>query len=247
MRSEYRSERLSRSGSGGCFYLNSQAILRINQMKLTHDMILRKYNNKGEYTPFPGLTVVASVQSADICLWTEVNRLITECTLLNSCYAPLSNNSYHMTALNLFTERAIGSENWKDFIISNTLFFKAIRTAFECNSFCPEVKIDSLKVSRTIKLVVRLPSVQKKTIADIAQRFELTKKIPHPFHITLAYRYKTMDKKTEHDMEHQLNQSLEHLLIGRTVVLNPPELCFFNDMKSFIPWDVSNVPFRSYR
>ncbi|MBL7479128.1 DUF1868 domain-containing protein [Legionella bononiensis] len=216
-------------------------------MKLSHVMMLRKYNNKGEYTPFPGLTVVASVQSADKCLWSEVNRLITECTLLDSCYAPLSYTSYHMTALNLFTEQAIGSEKWKDFIISNTPLFKAIRTALESNTFCPEVTIDSLKVSRTIKLVVRLPSVQKKTIDDIAQQFELTKKIPHPFHITLAYRFKMIDKKTEHDIELQLNQSLEHLLIGRTVVLNPPELCFFNDMKSFIPWDVSNVPFNSYR
>ncbi|KTD51286.1 DUF1868 domain-containing protein [Legionella quateirensis] len=213
-------------------------------MKLSHAMMLRKYNNKGEYTPFPGLTVVASVQSADMCLWSEVNRLITECTLLDLCYAPLSNTSYHMTALNLFTERAIGSEKWKDFIISNTLFFKAIQTAFECNAFCPEVRIDSLKVSRTIKLVVSVPSVQKKAIDDIAKRFELKRKIPHPFHITLAYRFKTIDKKIEHEIEHQLNKSLEHFLIGRTVLLNPPELCFFNDMSAFIPWDASSFPFK---
>ncbi|KTD32264.1 hypothetical protein Lmor_2202 [Legionella moravica] len=208
-------------------------------------MVLRKYNNKGEYTPFPGLTVVASVQSADQCLWADINRLINESTLLASCYAPLSNKSYHMTALNLFTERAVGSGRWKDFLISNTPLFKTIQTAFEHNKFCPEVSIESLEVSRTVKLVVRLPLAQKQVINDIAHQFDLKSKIPHPFHITLAYRYKRVDRQRELDIEHQLQESLAPLLIGHSFLLNPPTLCFFNDMNAFIPWDGTYVPFNN--
>lgn len=208
-------------------------------------MMLKKLNDKGVYTEFPGLTVVAAVKESDNEFWSKIHKMVIGCDILGLYYAPLSNASYHMTAMNLYTEKQIGRKEWKEFVLSNRSYFRMIRDDFEQHLFNPQITIESLEVGRTIKLVVSLPEEQKNQIIDIAQRFNLIKKIPHPFHITLAYRYKHCDPKIETNLKNELNNSLEQLLsvYQRTFLLNSSQLCFFNDMNAFIPWDCCHVPF----
>lgn len=209
-------------------------------------MSLYKVSNEGVYLPFPGLTVIAAVRSNGYEFWKKINNMITECKNLSEYYAPLPNSSYHMTITHLYTQQYIGRKKWEQFIVSHTEDFKLLKDSLEQRAFNPEVIIESVDVDRTIKLVLDLPVEQKKIILEIARKHNLLKKIPHPFHITLAYRYKEIDEQLRLDFESVLKSNLSKLVKEYKAIysLNQPKLCYFHDMNGFTPWNISEYPFK---
>lgn len=208
-------------------------------------MTCYKLNREGVYLPFPGLTVIATVKTDDNEFWRKINNIITDFPSLSEYYAPLSNSSYHMTTMNLFTEQEIGRAEWERFVVSHTEYFKLLKDDIEQSAFNPMVTIESLEFGRTIRLLVDLPGEQKEIITDIARKYNLLKKIPHPFHVTLAYRYKHFDNAISPNIEYELKNYLSQLLHDYKSVLslNHPKLCFFHDMNGFTPWDIREYPF----
>lgn len=209
-------------------------------------MNINKVSNEGVYLPFPGLTVIADVKSKDYEFWKKINNMITACQNLSQYYAPLSHSSYHMTTTHLYTEQSIGRRKWEQFIVSHTEDFKLLKDNIDQRVFNPVITIESLDVDRTIKLVLDLPAEQKKIITEIARKHNLLKKIPHPFHITLAYRYKEIDDHLRLDFESELKSNLSQLVkeYNATYSLNQPKLCYFHDMNGFTPWNISEYPFK---
>ena len=212
-------------------------------------MPLEKMDNKGNYTKFPGITTVASVKERDYLFWENVYNLIVQTDALKDYYSPLPYASYHMTTINLYTEAAIGSKKWKNFIINNEIFFQSLQKDFRNGAFEPQISIESIDVYGAIKILVKLPDEQNKIIHKIAKKYNLQSEVPHEYHITLAYQIKYLEKseqsKIKEYLQHKLNELLS--LYNNPLVLDTPNLCFFNDMTAFIPWDGAQFPFQEHK
>lgn len=210
-------------------------------------MPLIKINNKGKYGLFPGLSVVASIKEKDFTFWQSIYNALIHCDGLTQFYAPLPYQSYHMTALDLFTEHGIGSQHWAHFIEINKNLFNKINLALEEEDYKFEANIEMshLITKGVIQLVVQVPKKQDNAISELEKRFHLSGAKPQQFHITLAYQYKPI---CEHDftaLKDQINEKMNTVLkkAPKPLLLDNAKLCYFNDMTAFIPWDVSFYPF----
>jgi len=212
-------------------------------------MPLEKMDNKGNYTKFPGITTVASVKEKDYLFWEAVYNLVVGYDALKSNYSPLPYASYHMTAINLYTEAAIGSKRWKDFVTNNEIFFQSLQKDFKNRAFEPQISVESIGVSGAIKLLVKLPEEQSQIIHEIAKKYNLQSEIPHEYHITLAYQIKYLEKSALRKIKEELQQKLNELLSLHSdpLFLDAPNLCFFNDMTAFTPWDGAQFPFQEHK
>jgi hypothetical protein len=55
------------------------------------------------------------------------------------------------------------------------------------------------------------------------------------YHITLAYKYKDIDEESNKKIAHEIC-ILNMLLDQQTIILNKPFVCYFSDMKEFVPF-----------
>lgn len=211
-------------------------------------MKLKKLDSNGNYTLYPGLTVVAHVLEKDNAFWSKIYELVSNNDLLKEYYAPLPKTSYHMTTTNLFTEAAIGGKKWKPFVINNNTYFQSLYEELQDQSFTPKILIKHVKVGYSISLSIHLTEEQKQIISNLAERFNVSNGVPNRFHITLAYQYKPISYYMLKKIENELNSALESLMheYGESFNLQSPKLCYFDDMLGFTPWDVSSFPFKDH-
>ena len=204
---------------------------------------ITKIDKKGHYRKFPGISVVAAIKDEDTDLWKEVYDSIHKIT--KGYYAPLPHTSYHMTAVDLYTEAAVGHMRWKQFVRSNLSFFQSIHTSFQDQAITPMIQIETTKIAGVIQLLLRLPQEQDSTIHRIATKFNVDKQVPKVFHITLAYPFKSIESSQAKLMEELIKTDIEKIFAkyGNVITLEPPKLCYFNDMKAFIPWNGDKSPF----
>ena len=79
-----------------------------------------RIDEKGQYCPVPGTTVVSAIQEADTEFWRTVYNKLKSCPTVCRYYAPLPHTSYHMTAIALDTVDDVPeSEDWTTFIKPN--------------------------------------------------------------------------------------------------------------------------------
>lgn len=203
-----------------------------------------KINNQGQYTIYPGITTIATIQKQDGKFWQEIHDMVN-IPLISEYFSPLPYESYHMTTINLYTERDDGGGDWIQFVSQKLAFFKALHADLAKNSFQPTIKLQSIKIADVLQLCMEINENQKTRIETTAKTFELQAKIPKVFHITLAYQYKLTTLNHEEQIKHYLKEHLEQFFAERTTQLNSPSLTYFNDMTAFTPWDALSNPFIS--
>lgn len=207
-------------------------------------MPLYKLNKKGQYTPFPGMTVVGHVHKEDSIFCKTLYDSLVNCEQFMQYYSPLPPDSYHMTAVNLYTEAEIGSNNWEKFVTSNQAYFESLHQAFRSLTFKPEFQIKSVVISGAVQLVGKLSKELVSHIKDIAHKHGVKNKVPNEFHITLGYQYKAFEAGASREVQESITAVLDKALqTHRTISLNQPKLCYFKDMTAFIPWDGTHFPF----
>ena len=111
-----------------------------------NNMPLKKLDEQGNYTHFPGITVIASVNETDTLLRTIYEMLIKD-KEFTDYFSPLPFSSYHMTTINLFTEEHIGSQKWKSFITGNNALFQSLHQMINGMEFTPSISIDAVELA----------------------------------------------------------------------------------------------------
>ena len=207
--------------------------------------IFQKIDHNGNYTQFRGFTVVAGIRNPidDInAPWQAIFNGIKSSKLLSSYYAPLPFQSYHMTTCDLFTEQDC-YPNWLEFITKNFAFLQRLRARLKEKEFIPEIAITLVSVSNVLQLILTLPDNQNSLITSVANEFGVKGAVPLDFHITLAYGYRELEKETSYqDIEVAL-EAIINPYKNKIMTLSAPTLCYFHDMKQFIPWDGESNPF----
>ena len=204
-----------------------------------------KINVKGEYIPFQGVTVVASIGAQNKEMWQKIYEELNQNRLLKQFYTLLPVDSYHLTTLNLFTERSKKTGNWKDFITGQLPFFQNINKKLEAEAFHPHVKLERPGVAKTLQITIQLDKEEKEKIQSLGKEFSQQKNVPNPLHVTLGYLYRDMGKGTRDQIFLKLQRIMKKILASykKPVVLDTPKLCYFKDMQEFIPWNGDTNPF----
>lgn len=212
-------------------------------------MALSKLDKEGRFSNYPGVTIVSSIQETDMAYWEKVYQLLLSNSLISENFALLPYQSYHMTAVNLFTEAVVGSEHWKHFIFGKIKFFHSLRRALESDSFKPQITFEEVEICGALQIRVSLPQAQLVKIQKIAKEFSIEEKIPEFFHVTLAYQFKFLEQEKLEQIKVFLKQefSSELEFSKLNFILNEPRLCSFEDMTAFIPWNGVGYPFKENR
>ena len=202
---------------------------------------LVKINEKGDFCPFPGVTVVSAIKAEDYQFWEELYNLLNKCELAKQYYSWLPFESYHMTTLSLYTKLDVGAPDWKGFIEKNLPKFQEIAKLLDEKSFTPDIELGELEVGYGVLFNLKLPEDQQQLINSVTSLLGFSDKLPHWPHLALAYRY----KETTSEINKAIRTELEPVLgfLGKKIQLEPPKLCYFNDMKAFIPWNGEKYPF----
>lgn len=204
-----------------------------------------KLDSNGNYQTFRGLTIVSSINDEDFSFWEKVYNLIINNNQILNYFSPLPFESYHVTTTNLYTETYIGKENWKSFVLDKLDFFQSLNETLKNQAFNPIITFDSINVTGVINISVNLYEEHVDIINNIAKKFDIISGVPKPFHITLAYRNKNIDQNVADEIKKQLTEEITDLtkLYRNQIIFNSPKLCYFNDMKEFIPWNATEYPF----
>ncbi len=204
-----------------------------------------KINDEGQYCPFPGTTVIASIQEADLPFWQTVYNVLNDSPIIRQYYTPLPPESYHMTFFSLPTIKDIAEpEKWPEFIQENMPSYRVLHNALQLQQQnFPEIRFRLLSEAGGITLEVKPSREQVKVIRQLAEQHHCKERIPSYFHITLAYQYKSL---TAEDHPHIIKAlaPLHHAFKQKAqTTLNPPGLYYFNDMTCFKPWAGVTNPF----
>ena len=211
--------------------------------------VLRKIDESGVYTSYPGVTVISSVRNEDKGLWERVYNSIANLDLVCQYYSALPHESYHMTTMDLYTRKREEERgnNWQEFVNNKSAIFHDLSTFLRNHEFHPEVTFEKVIFPGAIILIVKLAKEQEELIERLnkesVSRFHFAENAFQEFHITLAYQYKLPSEEVKEIMEREITQRLKQSLESRTITLNAPTLCYFHDMTAFISWDGTSRPF----
>ncbi|PWY54866.1 DUF1868 domain-containing protein [Legionella qingyii] len=211
-----------------------------------HSRQLSKVNERGEYAPFPGVTVVSACYPKQKEFCETLYKLLVSNPLIVNHYLPLPAQSYHMTTMSLETEQQIGS-SWNQFIYNNLPHYKRIKQTLEKNAIYPSIEKMEISIGRTISLSLSLPKEQETQIKTIATSLNIEDTVPRVLHITLAYsRFnRPMPKEISEPLHAEITKELNKFIekIKFPIEISEYMLCYFNDMTAFPSWDAENNPF----
>lgn len=205
----------------------------------------KKIDEKGNYTVFPGITVISKTTDAENPLWYALHELLINDQDVVAHFSPLPYQSYHMTAINVCTKHDMSDNEWENFVMNKQLFFQSLNQALNESKFMPTLSIQSIRMIGALQLNVTLPEEQVNTIKETAKTYGLEKQVPAYFHITLAYQFKHISPALIMKLQTALNHKISSIVASHAQqsLLNPPQLCFFKDMTHFTPWNGDHYPF----
>ncbi len=203
-----------------------------------------KLNASGQYTRYPGVTVIAAVLEKDNDLWSDIRECLTSSSA-SEYFAFTPVTSYHMTVFNLFTERGVGKLKWNSFIKNNLGYFEALSHALSSQEEI-NFRVTNIIVTNggTINLLVEPSAEQISDYINIAKAYGAEEGIP-VFHITLGHCFKLMKPAVEAQVKAQLKTELASIFKYHAEPLKvaAPKLCSFQDMTKFKPWNGKTDPF----
>lgn len=209
--------------------------------------VLSKLDKQGQFSLFPGVTVVAQVSPEDQVFWSRVYAVLSESKHIRDNFSLLPPDSYHLTTLNLYTEQDFGSQQWPLFLNQHLIFFQHLHQLLsQTYDFTPTIRFKTIISDGVLQLEVALPKDQVSKIDGIANQLKMQKGVPRFFHITLAYQNKSISQSTELAIASYLKETLSWLIDSNVEkVLQAPRLCSFNDMTKFTPWNGKQIPFQN--
>ncbi|OCH98089.1 hypothetical protein A8135_13085 [Legionella jamestowniensis] len=207
---------------------------------------LCKIDEAGNFGYFPGITVVSSLYPTHRELCSAIHAALEGSSLIKEYFSLLPAESYHMTMMDLQTKEGIG-DSWNEFISQNLSENRKIIQELQTNRICPSIEKMKINIAWSLSIHFVLPEEQEKQIRDVAKTLNLEKKVPYVFHMTLAYLRpnKEISEAVADQLENEIKQNISSVInsITMPMKLAEPQLCYFNDMTCFYPWDATYNPF----
>ena len=203
-----------------------------NNNTTTTTLYRRKIDAQGNYLPFPGYTIVShALHPLPKPLIDLVTSLST--SELKNYYSFLPSQSYHVTINPI--------ENVSD--AHKSLLHEEQRriSAVDTRSVCT---VDRLIRKKVIFIDVQFPAEQNPNFEHLLQtvrspalqQANVLHQYVLPWHLTLAYQYKTFENP---DIERQLDQIIANCLQSSTSSFSIPldhiRICHYDDMTKFTP------------
>lgn len=205
-----------------------------------------KIDSNGNYIAFPGITVLSHINRDELNIWKQLYNNLNKSKIIKEYYSLLPVESYHLTLINLYTKAYTSKNNedhWRNFIIKKNKMFISLKNYLEENTFLPSIQTMNIVLPKmsnnTIAIEVPLTQEQKEKINKISNHFNLSKKVPKPFHITLAYSYKLIPSKIYLEIQSEFNKIVTENLLQYNMPLNfeEPKIYYFHDMTLFKKWN----------
>lgn len=198
---------------------------------------MAKIDERGNYLPFPGTTVVAAIRDADLPLWRALHAALDSLDVVKEHYALLPAESYHMTTSDLFTAREHGLAR----IEGELPHLREFHQALVENAYEPSIVVEGFSVRPNVcRLNLAFSEEQQAINKDVCERFGFLDRIPPVFHITLGYSFRPTSERIRDTISEAIGATLK--CWGKRYVLDQPRLCYFDDMTKFIPWDARSWP-----
>lgn len=208
---------------------------------------MSKVDSSGKYLPFNGVTVVASaITSENGSIFNELYLALSNSKKVMNNFSLLPVASYHMTTMDLVTERVFPPGDFVTFVDSKLPWFSNLHTKLVEVEFSPTITVESAQVHGVIMLIVKLDAAQDNKLREIAKDFCIEEKIPPRHHITFGYCYKSVSQEELWEVTVEVNRIFEEVWErhgSRQLTLEPTKLCYFRDMCEFVPWDAATNPF----
>jgi hypothetical protein len=197
---------------------------------------MKKFNEKGEYTRFLGITVICFVQNESLV---KIRDIIQTYPDILNCYSLLPSTSYHMTVKNHNVCDGDQTKWYEEFIAN---FNQYAKMKEECGKFSGEVnvKVTGIDFKNTIQLTLEiLPKCKPRidTLRESLVNLGSKREDGFQFHITLGYKYKHPPRDIN-KLCNKAREGVKKILEKQnfTMKLEPPKLCYFNDMTNFVPF-----------
>lgn len=209
---------------------------------------LEKIGPAGVYLPFPGFSTVASVinHNEKNKLFKTLHMRLNDSPIVTKYFALLPLDSYHITIINIETKTGKSEEGWKFWFQNQVDRLMDAHSLFEEKSRDFNFRIASVDGSSTtprLTLFAAVDTESEITLKGVVDSVGYLKHVPvQGFHITLGYQYNPYENYTVFPM---IKQAVVAALVGafgesyQTIIFsaNKPKVCYFPDMKEFIPLD----------
>ena len=195
---------------------------------------MRKINGLGEYTFYPGITIIHKLADVDLC--NQIYDLVNSNNSLKRTYAPLPSTSYHMTLVDLFTTNNVNID-FKLFMAEHQESFVRLDSLLKENPVYDTAIASEMYFKNTFGIWLKFDDDSLLKFREmLGKHLNIPLNNDYRFHITLGYKY----SKVRLDLEvmTDLHQQLEALLKKRDykIRLLPETLSYFNNMKHFYPY-----------
>jgi hypothetical protein len=132
--------------------------------------------------------------------------------------------------------------NFEEFVTSKLDYFQQVHAdMLSSQQVAPIFTCNSVLVEGVIILEGTIHEEHDELFRSFAQRHGLS--LPYTWHITLAYNYKPIPNEIADELADTIRQELSAFLTNTPTQMGVPQLCFYNDMTNFVPWDGSSCPF----
>ena len=209
----------------------------------------KKVNHKGEYTSFPGTSVIAPISSESKDYFGGIYQCLSDSPETNKYYSLLPPSSYHMTVCNLFTKQENAPNNWNSFVSDKLPQLQTIHKALETTQLDLSGDIGLVVIDSVIQLQIKLTEKDHESIINLFKTLGLENQVPSFLHITLAYQFKPFNDLSKNlaEVDSEINVLLNDYFLknGHQISLNIPILTYFENMTQFIEWDGKENPFSS--
>jgi hypothetical protein len=217
-----------------------------------------KINTDGQYRTFCGWSTISMVEN-DLKF---IENYMKNHSFLKKYFSALPSSSYHMTIYNIWSNGSPFLKHQKNFIDKNfpketreiiksnnrqdsLTFFNPdgcindllYRLQFACENSWDKIKLEINYIyfsGNTIGICLKDSDIFSNVNICRKKMFNICGHDDHmgQYHITLAYKYKDIDKETEKLILNEVH-ILNMLLNEQTITLNKPYVCCFSDMTSF--------------
>lgn len=200
-----------------------------------------KINVRGDYLPYPGLTVLSMASNDSKMI--QLHQALTSSELA-MYYSFLPTASYHVTVCNLFTKDLIPDYQTHILRLLPTLRSLDLRLGQIRNLDC---QITSPYLNSTIGLLIAFPK-SATILAQMREEIQTQLGVDDRglvFHLTLAYRYRDIKPHQYIGLTRTLKYLAGEILdIDHYLQLETPGVYQFNSMESFCRLKTINSPDR---
>jgi hypothetical protein len=229
---------------------------------------MRAYNAKitmeGKYLPFYGWSTVALVDNDNMVDGSInfIENYINNTPVLAKYFSALPADSYHVTVCNIWSNGRPLLEHQKNFLLQNysiddarNFYEQSQQIGFFNPDWCMNNLLEKLQKvipSEGVELIIEGVYFSGSTMGisfssnsdttkldkcrDDSRRVAEINEGIIPYHLTLAYNYKNVDVN---EITPKL-QELNSMLSGKKILLMPPIVSYFSDMKKFIPYTLAS-------